>query len=97
MISLTLVFLFQFSMLSGATKDDPPSHRHGYDMIVNEPKGEDNLAYKWGKVVLMATANDTEKFNPRPTITSRYLGLILTSVFDAWSRYDANAIPVYLE
>ncbi len=64
---------------------------------VDQPKGADNIAYKWGKMALLATANDTERFNPRPTITSRYLGLIFTSVFDAWSRYDSTAIPVYLQ
>ena len=58
--------------------------------------GSDNVAYQWGKMALDATANDTERFNPRPTVTSRYLGLIFTAVFDAWSRYDAKAIPVYL-
>lgn len=63
----------------------------------NEPRGVNNLAYKWGQVALDATANDTEWFNPRPTITSRFLGLVWTAVFDAWSRYDANARPVYLE
>ena len=62
-----------------------------------EPIGENNIAYKWGKMALTATANDTERFSPRPTITSRYLGLIFVAVFDAWSRYDAKAIPVYLE
>ncbi|MBR9919253.1 MAG: vanadium-dependent haloperoxidase [Bacteroidetes bacterium] len=62
-----------------------------------EPRGVDNVAYKWGKMALTATANDTEMFKPRPTITSRYLGLIFTAVFDAWSRYDEKAIPVYLE
>jgi hypothetical protein len=61
-----------------------------------EPIGIDNVAYKWGQMALTATANDTEKFKPRPTITSRYLGLIFTSIFDAWSRYDDKAIPVYL-
>ncbi len=61
-----------------------------------EPTGVDNLAYKWGEMALEATANDTETFKPRPTITSRFLGLIFTSIFDAWSRYDENAIPVYL-
>ncbi len=60
-----------------------------------EPIGADNIAYKWGQMALEATARDTERFNPRPTITSRYLGLIFTAVFDAWSRYDAKAIPVY--
>ena len=62
-----------------------------------EPKGVENVAYKWGKIALDATASDTEKFKPRPTITSRYLGLIFISIFDAWSRYDENAIPVYLK
>ncbi|WP_405414010.1 vanadium-dependent haloperoxidase [Maribacter sp. Asnod1-A12] len=61
------------------------------------PIGVDNVAYKWGKMALDATASDTEKFKPRPTITSRYLGLIFISIFDAWSRYDQNAIPVYLK
>ncbi|WP_436515693.1 vanadium-dependent haloperoxidase [Ekhidna sp. To15] len=67
------------------------------DQETPEPRGVENLAYRWGKIALLATANDTEKFNPRPTITSRYLGLIFVAVFDAWSRYDENAIPVYLE
>jgi hypothetical protein len=62
-----------------------------------EPRGEHNIAYKWGKIALEATANDTEKFRPRPTVTSRYLGLIFTAIFDAWSRYDKTATPVYLQ
>src|SRR5687767_4225509 len=61
-----------------------------------EPIGENNLAYKWGKISLECTANDTENFRPRPTVTSRILALIWISVFDAWSRYDANATPLYL-
>ncbi|MEO1049282.1 MAG: vanadium-dependent haloperoxidase [Bacteroidota bacterium] len=65
--------------------------------VAEEPRGVDNLAYKWGQVALTATANDTEKFAPRPTITSRYLGLIFVSIFDAWSRYDDKAKPVYLD
>lgn len=62
-----------------------------------EPKGIENIAYKWGELALEATALDTERFKPRPTITSRYLGLIFTAVFDAWSRYDSLAKPVYLK
>jgi hypothetical protein len=61
-----------------------------------EPLGKNNIAYKWGQMALVATANDTERFRPRPTITSRYLGLIFVAMFDAWSRYDKKAIPVYL-
>lgn len=47
-------------------------------------------------MALQATANDTERFNPRPTITSRYLGLIFIAMFDAWSRYDDKANTVCL-
>jgi hypothetical protein len=54
------------------------------------------MAYRWGKISLTCTANDTENFRPRPTVTSRILALIWTSVFDAWSRYDEKATPVYL-
>jgi hypothetical protein len=63
---------------------------------VAEPTGENNLAYKWGKLALLATANDTERFRPRPTVTSRYLALTFIAIFDAWSAYDQDAIPVYM-
>ena len=55
-----------------------------------------SLAYQWSDVILEATARDTERFKPRPTVTSRYLALIFTAMYDAWSRYDSVAIPVYL-
>jgi hypothetical protein len=61
-----------------------------------EPRGESNLAYKWGKISLECTANDTETFRPRPTVTSRMLALTWTAAFDAWSRYDEKATPLYL-
>ena len=67
------------------------------ELLKNEPLGKENIAYKWAQIALLATANDTEKFAPRPTITSRYLGLTFIAIFDAWSRYDANANPVYLK
>jgi PAP2 superfamily len=62
-----------------------------------EPRGDNNMAHKWGKIALELTANDTERFRPRPTVTSRYLGLIFTAIFDAWSRFDKTATPVYLK
>ncbi|MES2332364.1 MAG: vanadium-dependent haloperoxidase [Bacteroidota bacterium] len=63
----------------------------------DEPKGAENIAYKWGQIALEATANNTEKYKPRPTVTSRMLGLVWTSVFDAWSRFDGKARPLYLK
>ncbi len=64
-------------------------------MLAN-PKGENNLAYQWGKISLECTANDTERFRPRPTVTSRMLALVWISIFDAWSRFDETATPLYL-
>ncbi len=65
--------------------------------IKNEQWGEKNMAFQWAELSLEATAKDTERFRPRPTITSRYLALVYISIFDAWSRYDSAATPVYLE
>ena len=62
-----------------------------------ESAGVTNRAYELGKLTLECTANDTEKFNPRPTVTSRIIALTWTAVFDAWTRYDGGAIPLYLK
>lgn len=61
-----------------------------------DPEWPGNRAYQWGQITLEGTARDTDRFKPRPTITSRMLGLIWTAVYDAWSRYDEKARPVYL-
>jgi hypothetical protein len=61
-----------------------------------EPSGEKNRAYQLGKIALECTANDTEKFKPRPTVTSRILALTWTAIFDAWTRYDDKASPMFL-
>jgi len=55
-----------------------------------------NAAYVWSEIALECTALDTEINAPRPTVTSRYLALVQTAVFDAWSHYDLNSQPVYL-
>jgi hypothetical protein len=66
-------------------------------LIVSEPQGENNMAYQWCKLALTATASDTERFRPRPTVTSRMLALVFVSIFDAWTAYDSEAIPVYMQ
>ena len=83
-----LKLLFLFFVISGCSQIESSTH---------EPVGQENLAYKWGEIAMTATANNTEKFSPRPTVTSRFLGIIWTAVFDAWSRFDSIAIPVYLQ
>jgi len=91
-IILLMVFML---ILSGCRGENRPDDNQ--QMQETQPKGADNIAYQWSEMAITATANDTDKFKPRPTITSRYLGLIFVSIFDAWSRYDEKAIPVYLD
>lgn len=55
-----------------------------------------NIAYRWAGLALTCTAIDTEVHLPRPTVTSRTLALTQTAVYDAWTRYDDQAVPVYL-
>ncbi|MGB5820478.1 MAG: vanadium-dependent haloperoxidase [Saonia sp.] len=91
----TILFLMFSMILLGCKEKKSQKQKSSNDLM--EPRGIENVAYQWGQMALTATANDTERFKPRPTITSRYLGLIFVSVFDAWSRYDELAEPVYLD
>lgn len=99
----SLFFIVLIALAAGMTISSCSSEGQGdkdgmqeVDSSSSEPQAPHNVAYKWGKFALEGTANDTERFSPRPTITSRILGLIFISVFDAWTRYDDTAIPVYM-
>jgi hypothetical protein len=92
--STFLLALFAFSVI--ACEEKVQNKEEQVQESVEVDTWEGNRAYAIGEIALEATARDTERNSPRPTITSRYLGLIFTAVFDAWSRYDESAIPVYL-
>lgn len=68
--------------------------QRGHDAA--QPLGAANMAYRWGSVVLEGTANDTERNRPRPPVNSRMVALPMIAMFDAWTRYDSVAVPVYL-
>lgn len=93
-VLILLIIALSFSSCGG--NQTAENETESNDTLV-EPTGEDNVAYKWAELALEGTARDTERFKPRPTISSRFLGLIFISIFDAWSCYDEKAIPVYLE
>lgn len=96
-VSLILLFL-SFFFISCNSKNKPNTENDAEKAEnTEEPKGEENLVYKWSELALTATAFDTERYTPRPTITSRSLGLLYVAIFDAWTRFDENAIPVYLK
>lgn len=90
-------FLLTLSLFTSCNGNGENTSEENKDTTVAaEPTGQDNLAYRWAKLALTATANDTERFRPRPTVTSRMLALVFVSIFDAWSAYDPDAIPMYM-
>ena len=62
-----------------------------------QARGAENIAYKWAAKALDATAWDTDRFTPRPTITSRYLALTMVAMYDAWSIYEPDAKSIYYQ
>jgi hypothetical protein len=55
-----------------------------------------SAAYKWLDVALEATAREHERVAPRPTVGSRMLAIIVTSMYDAWAAYDDKAVGTVL-
>jgi len=83
--------------LLGCKSDHKISMLTGQNIDVSLSADSHNLVYQWAEKALEATARDTERNKPRPTVTSRYLALFFVAVFDAWTRYDVKAVPVYLD
>ena len=55
------------------------------------PRDGDNVVIKWNDQLL-----DTIRANPAatgPTVTARALGVLNTSMYDAWAAYDSTAVP----
>jgi len=50
-----------------------------------------SVVYKWLDVLLEASGRDVDRYEPRPTILSRTMAIVLTSMYDAWAAYDAKA------
>ncbi len=96
LIRRSIILLSLFALVIVACEEKGGNEQEQTQQKANVAAWEGNRAYAIGKIALEATARDTERNQPRPTVTSRYLGLIFTAMFDAWSRYDKSAVPVYL-
>jgi len=98
MVCRILVFSALLSFFPGGCQPDHKQRVLAYGSKTDSGStGHQSIVYQWAQIALEATARDTERFTPRPTVTSRYLGLFFVAVFDAWSRYDSVAVPVYLD
>ncbi len=53
-------------------------------------------AYKWLEFLLEASGREVDRNQPRPTILSRTMAIVLTAMYDAWAAYDAKAVGTRL-
>jgi hypothetical protein len=60
------------------------------------PDFKPSAAYQWVEVLLVASGRDAERFTPRPTVLSRTMAIVLTSMYDAWAAYDDAAVGTRL-
>ena len=56
------------------------------------PGFQPTVAYDWVEVVLKASGLDAVRHNPRPTVLSRTMAIVLTAMYDAWAAYDDKAL-----
>jgi len=70
----------------------------GYPLVHRMPHAgfEPTVAYQWLDVLLEASGRDAVRFNPRPTILSRTMAIVLTAMYDAWAPYDDVAVGTRL-
>jgi hypothetical protein len=60
---------------------------HGQDLLA--ASAADNVVLQWNNACLEAV----RRFPPGPTVVARSLAVLHTAMFDAWSAYDAAAVP----
>src|SRR5262245_53846245 len=60
------------------------------------PGFEPHAAYRWLELLLEASGREVDRHRPRPTILSRTMAIVLTSIYDAWAAYDDRAVGTRL-
>src|SRR5215831_6331768 len=58
-----------------------------------QPAGGDTVVVQWNDALLQAVRETI----PGPTVVARAIAVVNTSMFDAWSAYDAAAVPTVVQ
>ncbi len=66
------------------------------ELIHQAPNPNPTAAYQWLEITLEASGRDVDRNRARPTILSRTMAIVLTSMYDAWAAYDAKAVGTRL-
>lgn len=93
-IYATLILL----LLAATTNAQPRTAAQTAVKTVGEAAQSPNqsAAYEWLEIALEATAREHARVAPRPTVGSRMLMIIVTSMYDAWAAYDEKAVGTRL-
>ncbi|HKG12468.1 MAG TPA: vanadium-dependent haloperoxidase [Pyrinomonadaceae bacterium] len=63
---------------------------------VNAPEHKKSAAYEWLDIALETVAREHVRNGPRPTVSSRMFGVVVTAMYDAWAAYDDKAVGTQL-
>ena len=55
-----------------------------------------SAAYEWLDIALETVAREHVRNSPRPTVSSRMFGIVVTAMYDAWAAYDDKAVGTQL-
>ena len=72
-------------------------HAASPEVVVHRaPNPAPTAAYRWLEILLEASGRDVDRSGARPTILSRTMAIVLTSMYDAWAAYDDEAVGTRL-
>jgi hypothetical protein len=90
---VTALVLSTFATLSdakpAAAANNPPGTHWAIDGLGPQPT--DNAILKWDEKLLQIIRSYPR--DTGPTVTSRAIGILHTATYDAWTAYDAAAVP----
>ena len=65
-------------------------------VIHQSPATKPSKAYVWMHIMQEASGRSVDRVGARPTIISREMHVVVTSMYDAWAAYDAKAVGTRL-
>lgn len=65
-------------------------------VVHRAPAVNPSAAYRWLQILLDASGREVDRNQPRPTVLSRTMAIVLTSMYDAWAAYDDKAVGTRL-
>jgi hypothetical protein len=64
-------------------------------LSVNLPNA--SIAYRWMNVLLDLSARDVIRYQARPTVLSRSMGIVTMAMYEAWASFDDKARGIYFD